>query len=487
MKRSSGILMPIFSLPGELGIGDFGKEAYEFVKILRDFGQKYWQVLPLNSTETSHNSPYSPLSSFAGNPLFISISLLNNDYKLNINVESKNTNHIDYNNVIKIKYFYLEKFYKSFKKDEEYFKFLDENMYWIYDYALFISLRKYLNKPLQLWPLDLKLKKKETISYYKEKLKSQIDFEIFLQFIFYKQWNELKRYANKNGIKIIGDKPIYVNHDSADVWFYPKYFKLDENLIPLYVSGAPPDIFNKHGQIWGHPVYNWENIEKDNFEYFIKIFKHYKKLYDMIRIDHFIGYSSYWEIPYKELNAKKGRWVKASGKKLFEKLLEFYDKDEIIVEDVGPVRKDVIDLRNYFGFPSMKILQFAFDGDPYNEYKPHNYTNNNCVIYTGTHDNNTSIGWFEDASEKIRDDLRRYACYEKCNEKINWVLIKLAMSSICKLSIIPIQDVLGLGKDARINTPGTKGNNWNWKLSSNYYNKNAFKKLLEYTEIFGRL
>jgi len=487
MKRSSGILMPVFSLPGELGIGDFGISAYEFIDFLKDSGQTYWEILPINPIDPLYdNSPYSPLSSFAGNTLFINIALLKEYVFLEKNILQKSSNLIDYNMVKEIKYHYFIEAYRNFKKDDNYYKFIEENKYWIYDYALFISIRNYMGKGLYDWPYEIKTRDKNRLKFYEEKLKTNIDFQIFLQYIFYKQWYRLKKYANKKGIKIIGDLPIYVNYDSADVWSHPEYFKLDKNLNPIFVSGVPPDFFSKTGQLWGNPVFDWNKLKEKKFKWWIERFMHTRKLYDVVRLDHFRGYAAYWEVPFGEKTAINGRWTKGPGKELFKELLKEIKEPNIIAEDLGLITPDVKELRDQFNFPSMKVLQFAFDGNPNNEYKPHNYSNKNCVVYTGTHDNNTTIGWFQELGKKQKIDFLKYVSFNNHYDKINWVLIRLAMSSICDISIIPIQDILGLGKDSRINTPGTIGKNWKWKLSSNYYSKNLSKKLIEYSEIYGR-
>ncbi|MGC9134938.1 MAG: 4-alpha-glucanotransferase [Caldisphaera sp.] len=485
MKRSSGVLLPVFSLPGELGIGDLGISAYEFIDFLKQSGQSFWEVLPINPVDPLYdNSPYSPLSSFAGNTLFINVSLLK-EHVFFENI-SKSSNLINYDDVKKMKYHYFMDVYRSFKKEDDYYKFIEENKDWIYDYALFISIRNYIGKRLYDWPYEIKTRNKDKLKYYQEKLKKEIDFQIFLQYIFYKQWYNLKKYANKKGIKIIGDLPIYVNYDSADVWSHPEYFMLDEKLNPLFVSGVPPDFFSKTGQLWGNPIFNWDKIKEENFRWWIDRFIHTKKLYDVIRLDHFRGYVAYWEVPFGEETAINGKWVKGPGEELFKELLKKINDPNIIAEDLGLITPDVIELRDRFNFPGMKVLQFAFDGNPSNDYKPHNYNNKNCIVFTGTHDNNTTIGWFQESGKKQKMDFIKYIG-GNLSEKINWAFIRLAMSSICDVSIIPMQDVLGLGKESRINTPGTIGKNWKWKLSSNYYSKSISKRLLEYTETYGRI
>jgi len=310
-----------------------------------------------------------------------------------------------------------------------------------------------MGKGLYDWPYEIKTRDKNRLKFYEEKLKTDIDFQIFLQYIFYKQWYRLKKYANKKGIKIIGDLPIYVNYDSADVWSHPEYFKLDKNLNPIFVSGVPPDFFSKTGQLWGNPVFDWNKIKEKKFKWWIERFMHTRKLYDVVRLDHFRGYAAYWEVPFGEKTAINGRWTKGPGKELFKELLKEIKEPNIIAEDLGLITPDVKELRDQFNFPSMKVLQFAFDGNPNNEYKPHNYSNKNCVVYTGTHDNNTTIGWFQELGKKQKIDFLKYVSFNNHYDKINWVFIRLAMSSICDISIIPIQDILGLGKDSRINTP----------------------------------
>ncbi|MGC8566980.1 MAG: 4-alpha-glucanotransferase [Caldisphaera sp.] len=490
MNRGSGVLLPIFSLPGNCGIGDFGKYAYQFIDFLYDTGQMYWQVLPMNPIDPIYdNSPYSPLSSFAGNPLFISIEGLISDGYLSKNEScyTNEGNYIDYNNVKQLKYNFFRKAFSNFRPKNDYYRFLEENKYWIEDFSLFISIRDYFNKPLMLWPREVKIREKESIRELENKLKNEIEFNKFLQYQFFRQWFNLKRYANKRKISIIGDLPIYVNHDSGDVWSHPNIFKLDDNLNPRFVSGVPPDYFSKYGQLWNTPVFDWNQLRKDNFLWWIKRYNHLMKIFDYIRLDHFRGYSAYWEVPYGEKTAVNGKWIKAYGFELFFQLKRLRSDLRIIAEDLGYITQDVKNLRNYYSFPGMKVLQFAFDGNPKNEYKPHNYDSTNYFVYTATHDNNTSIGWYQnEATKKTKIDFIKYTRINNIKE-VNWAFIRLALGSIAKTSIIPIQDILGLGSSARINTPGTTGNNWRWKLTNLYIPRYVKSRLYDLTKIYGRI
>jgi len=491
-ERSSGILMHITSLPSHYGIGTFGSEAYKFVDFLERAGQSYWQVLPLGITGFG-DSPYQSFSAFAGNPYFIDFELLSKeglleeaDYK---NVDFGNDDEkVDYKKIFKNKMPILRiAFERSRGKYLEEIKvFREENKDWIEDFALYMAIKKEFNlKSWQEWDEDIKHREKSVMTNYCEKLKDEIDYWIFLQYIFFKQWQSLKSYANNKGIKIIGDIPIYVASDSADTWQNTEIFLLDKDKNPISVGGCPPDAFSKTGQLWGNPLYDWDLLEKRNFNWWISRIKNNMKLFDVTRIDHFRGFESYWEVPFGEETAINGKWSKGPGMKLFDAINKELGKVDIIAEDLGFLTNEVVELREKTGYPGMKVLQFAFDTREESDYLPHNY-DKNCVVYTGTHDNDTACGWLKSAEKA---DVEHAIKYLKLNadEGYHWGFIRGVWSSVANLSIAQMQDFLGLDSAARMNIPSTIGINWKWRIKGQCLTNELSEKIYDITRLYGRL
>lgn len=493
MKRSSGVIMHISSLPGEYGIGTFGEEAYKFGDFLKEAGQKYWQLLPLGPTSFG-DSPYQSFSAFAGNPYFIDFDLLREDGLLEKkDYESvdfgSNEEDIDYGIIFKNKMKVLRKAYENSKSKniEELELFIEEEDTWLDDYALYMSVKNSFDlKSWQTWDEDIRLRKPEAMSKYKEELKDDISYWKFLQFEFFKQWTQLKEYVNKLGIEIIGDMPIYVAEDSADVWANPDAFMLDkETLRPLKVAGCPPDIFSATGQLWGNPIYDWNHMEKNHYKWWIDRIRQSFKIYDVLRIDHFKGFESYWSIPYGDKTAENGEWIKGPGIKIFNAIKKALGDVNIIAEDLGTLTEETIKLRNDTGYPGMKILTFAFDSDHNNPFLPHNY-DKNFIVYTGTHDNDTVRGWMEETGGK--EHVKKAIEYLKLTEEegYSWGFIRGAWSSIADVAIAQMQDFLDLGNSARMNLPSTLGINWRWRMKEGAYDNKLAKRMKEMTKIYGR-
>lgn len=490
-KRSSGILMHITSLSSPYGIGTFGKEAYRFVDFLEKAGQKYWQILPLGPTSYG-DSPYQSFSSFAGNPYFIDLDMLAEEKLLSKEDFQKidfgnDPTKVDYEKIFRNKMPLLRRAYENSKNKycEEILDFKERNSDWLHEYALYMSIKgKFGLKSWQEWDEDIRLRKQETINFYKSTLEDDINYWTFLQYFFYKQWMALKKYANDKGIKIIGDIPIYVAEDSVDTWANSGIFLLDNKNKPIKVAGCPPDAFSKTGQLWGNPIYRWDELEKSGFQWWIDRIRNNCELYDIIRIDHFRGFESYWEIPCGDKTAEKGRWVKGPGMKLFNAIKDALGDVNIIAEDLGFLTKDVIDFRKKTGFPGMKILQFAFDSKEESDYLPHNY-DNNCVVYTGTHDNDTVNGWLENSSKQDVEYAINYLKLTK-EEGYNWGFIRGAWSSVGDIAIAQMQDFLGLGSPARMNIPSTIGGNWQWRVKKDDLSDELAYKIYELTKIYGR-
>lgn len=491
MKRSSGILMHITSLPSPYGIGTFGKEAYEFVDFLVKAGQKYWQILPLGSTSFG-DSPYQSFSAFAGNPYFIDLDLLNKEGILSKkDYETLDFGHsiesVDYEKIFKNKMKVLKVAFNNAKNKylEDIKEFKEDNTQWLEDYALYMAIKeKFQLKPWKLWDEDIKLRKESAIKTYKKELKEEIEYWVFLQYLFYKQYGELKAYANSKGVKIIGDIPIYVAEDSADTWANSNIFLLDENKIPTVVAGCPPDAFSETGQLWGNPIYDWKALEKQNYLWWIQRIAGSKKLYDVIRIDHFRGFESYWQIPYGEETAINGTWVKGPGIKLSNAIKKALGDVEIIAEDLGFLTEEVINFRIESGYPGMKVLQFAFDSREESDYLPHNYEKN-CVVYTGTHDNYTVNGWFKNTNKADVDYAVRYLNLSE-KEGYNWGFIRGALSSVGSLAIAQMQDYLGLGDEGRMNIPSTLGGNWQWRVKKEALTEELAEKINKIAKLYGR-
>ncbi len=494
-KRSCGILLHPTSLPGKYGIGDIGKEAFKFIDFLEKAGQKIWQILPLGPTGYG-NSPYQCYSSLAGNPLLISLEelvekkLLSKQDVDNQDLFNFTENQVNFEDVQLYKNLLLQKAYNNFTSSEfeadqnGFDLFCKNKCNWLDDYALFMALKKYFNDlPWYEWADDFKLRNAEALNFYKQKLKNEIALQQFIQYLFFSQWEAVRLYANTKGIKIIGDIPLYVSFDSADVWIYPEYFLLDEHRNPISVSGVPPDYFSKTGQLWGNPVYNWEVLEKNQFSWWVNRIQENLKLYDIIRVDHFRGLSAYWAIPFGDETAINGEWIDAPGKQLFDTLLCKLGDLPLIAEDLGAITPEVEQLRDTFDFPGMKILQFAFDSDEANEYLPHTYIKN-CIAYTGTHDNNTVRGWWNSTTEENKQHVLDYL---NCSENdVCWTLIRAVWSSVANIAIVPLQDLLELGEEGRMNTPGATANNWLWRFREDSLTNKLAEKMKKITTIYDR-
>lgn len=497
MERNAGVIMHIASLPGKFGIGTFGKEAYDYVEFLLKSGLKYWQILPLGQTGYG-DSPYQSFSAFAGNPYFIDFDILNKEgllheeEYLNENY-GDNVEYIDYGLLFNVKYNVLRKAYNNFKNldnielKEEFEKFNEENKEWLDDYSLYMAVKGKFNLvSWQEWDEDIKKREPEAMERYKRELSDEIAFWSFIQFMFFKQWNALKTFANEKGIQIIGDMPIYVAEDSADVWSNPDaYLIYSETLKPISVAGCPPDAFSATGQLWGNPLYDWNYMEKNHYKWWIKRVKESLKLYDVLRIDHFRGFESYWEIPYGEETAINGRWVKGPGIKLFNAIKKELGEINVIAEDLGFLTDEVMQFLDETGFPGMKVLQFAFDAREESNYLPHTYINN-CIAYTGTHDNDTFRGWFEVTGNKSDIDYcKEYLALTK-EEGYNWGFIRGAWSSVSDVSVALMQDFLNLGNETRVNVPSTLGTNWKWRAKEGSYTTELADKIYKYTKMYGR-
>jgi 4-alpha-glucanotransferase len=490
--RTSGVLMPIFSLPSPYGIGTMGKEARKFVDFLVKGGQTYWQILPICPTSYG-DSPYQSFSSFAGNPYFIDPDTLCSE-KLLTKKECKSFDwggsekYIDYGTMYISRYALLRKAYVRFKKNipDDYEDFCKKESGWLDEYALFMAIKDANDGRSWLeWDDELRHRDEKLLDEARVKYSDETGFYKMLQYLFFKQWRELKSYANERGIYIIGDVPIYVAADSADVWANPTQFYLDKNLNPIEVAGCPPDAFTADGQLWGNPLFRWDVMKKDNFRWWTKRMKAMAELYDIVRIDHFRGFDSYYAIPAKDKTARNGRWKKGPGMSLFKQIEKDLGKLPIIAEDLGFLTDSVYKLLKNSGFPGMKVLQFAFDSREGSNYLPHTYPTN-CVVYTGTHDNDTSLGWMETAPKPSVQFAKDYLNLTE-EEGLNWGMMRGAWSSVAELAIVPMQDIIGLGSEARINTPSTLGDNWKWRATAEQITPALAKRLYTYTEMYGRL
>ena len=491
--RGSGILLPIASLPSRYGIGAFSKEAYEFVDFLVKAGQTYWQVLPLGPTGYG-DSPYQAFSTFAGNPYYIDLEeLIENGWLSRKDCDTvdfgNDASKVDYEKIYFGRFKLLRKAYRKSRIEEgkDYTEFVRDNAYWLDNYALYMALKtKYKGKSFYVWKEEDRLRKPAALKAYQKdaKFAEEVGFWKFTQYLFFKQWYALKAYANEKGIRIIGDIPIYVAPDSADTWANPELFQLDENNLPVGVAGCPPDYFSPTGQLWGNPLYRWDYHKKTGFDWWLKRLAFCFKMYDVVRIDHFRGFDEYYYIPYGDKTAEFGHWEKGPGFELFAEVKKKLGKQNIIAEDLGLLTPSVIKLVKKTGFPGMKILEFAFDSNEDNDYLPHNYEKN-CVVYTGTHDNDTVMGWYPTLGKADKKYALNYLGVKNA-KTIAWDLIRLAMSSVADTAIIPMQDYLELGSEARINTPSTLGNNWDWRMKADAYSVALANKIYTLTKLYGR-
>lgn len=465
--------MPLFSLPSPYGIGTLGEYAYDFVDFLRESGQKYWQILPLGPTSYG-DSPYQPLSSFAGNPYFIDPDFLIKDGLLKKEEVTEkfwgsNREEIDYGAIYSSRFDILHTSYlrgrERYRKEIEIFR--NENESWLEDYTLFMALKRRFNMTgLTSWPDRKALKRDpDTLEKYRTELKDDILFFEFIQFLFFREWNELRAYARKNGISIIGDIPIYVSPDSQDVWASPRFFQLDDECIPKEVSGVPPDYFNEDGQLWGNPLYDWDEMKKDGYSWWKRRIEAAGKLYDVLRFDHFRGLESYYAVKYGEKTARVGRWIKGPGRSFTDTLNASFPSIKFTAEDLGYLTDGVIALLKASGWPGMKVLEFAFDDKEKGQGDTSTYPENS-VCFTGTHDNDTLTGWIEDERniESVKAAMKRTGVDD--TSELSEAIIKLGMDSPSYMMIVPLQDWLKKGTEARINTPGSSSGNWKWRLGS---------------------
>ena len=499
LKRNSGVLLSVTSLPSKYGIGCFDQAAYDFVDWLEKAGQTYWQILPLGATshEGACDSPYQAYSAFAGNPYFISLDALVDEGVLTREEcdsadFGSDESCVDYDKLYGSRMPLLRKAYERSRIGEntEYQQFITENSWWLDDYALFMAVRIFFkNQCWNEWPEDIRVHYGPALDYYREKLYFDVEFQKYLQFKFYEQWSKLKKYANDKNIQIVGDIPIYVSPDGSDVWAHPEMFQLDENNKPTRIAGCPPDGFSADGQVWGNPLYRWDHHRATGYQWWVTRMWYSFKLYDVVRIDHFRGYDEYFSIDAATGNAKEGYWEKGPGMDLFNTLKANLGDRGVIAEDLGLMTDSVRQLVIDSGYPNMKVLQFAFDSADIgggNEYLPHNY-NHNCVVYTGTHDNETIAGWFAALSEKEKKHIRDYLCdHTTDDEGMYKKLVNLAMMSVANTCIIPIQDWLGLDNASRMNAPGTVGTNWSWRLKAGQVTEKLGEEVLSVTKRFGR-
>ena len=492
--RASGVLLPVSSIPSNYGIGCFSKEAYGFVDQLVRGGQKYWQILPLGPTGYG-DSPYQSFSTYAGNPYFIDLEVFIREgllFEREIHDCDFGTNesYVDYGKLYESRFRVLRLAYSRYRADSdpEYARFRERNAYWLNDYCLYMAIKNEQGgKGWNEWPENLKKREANAIREASARLADEIEFFIFQQYWFFKQWCWLKSYANNCGIKIIGDVPIYVAFDSADTWANPELFQFDEELKPISVAGCPPDAFSATGQLWGNPVYKWDYHRSTGYDWWTHRMAHCMELYDVVRIDHFRGFDEYYAIPFGDQTAEFGKWEKGPGMELFDVLNEKIDGLNVIAEDLGYLTKTVLELVKNSGYPGMKVLQFAFDASWNSDYLPHKY-NKNCVCYTGTHDNETTLGWLRNLSEYDRKLVEAYiSCKGQSDENCVWGLIRTAMASVADLAVIPIQDYLCLGNEARMNAPATLGNNWKWRLSKGQLTEDVLGSMLALTRLYGRL
>ncbi len=489
--------MSVTSLPGRYGIGCFSKSAYDFVDWLREAGQTCWQILPLGPTSYG-DSPYQSFSTFAGNPYFISLEELTEEGVLTKKEcqsadFGKRADDIDYEKIYKNRYPLLHKAYERSRisEDPDYVCFVEENRWWLADYALFMAVKeRFGGAPWTEWAEDIRLRRDYAMDYYRRELYFDIEFQQYLQYKFFSQWKKLKAYANEKGIQIIGDIPIYVAMDSADAWAHPELFQLDERNMPAAVAGCPPDGFSATGQLWGNPLYRWEYHKSTGYDWWMSRMWFCFQMYDVVRIDHFRGFDEYYSIPYGEETAVNGHWEKGPGIDLFRCMEQRLGKHQVIAEDLGYVTDSVRKMVQESGFPGMKVLEFAFDSrdsGSASDYLPHNYVENSAA-YTGTHDNETIAGWFRSITDEERQMARDYLCDQHTPaEELYKSFIALVMRSRSDLCIIPMQDYLGLDNQSRMNQPSTLGKNWKWRLVKGELSDELKEEILAITRRYGRM
>lgn len=489
--RTAGVLLPISSLPSRYGIGSFSKEAYEFVDFLKAAGQTFWQILPLGPTGYG-DSPYQSFSTFAGNPYYIDPeALIEEGLLTGKQCESYDWGgsevYVDYEKIYASRFALLKEAFANSKltEDPAFLSFEKENAFWLEDYALYMAIKDdHKGASWDVWEKELRLREPEALALYRKKLAEEILFYKFQQFLFAGQWQKLKQYANEKGIQIIGDIPIYVAFDSADAWAHPELFQFDENCMPTGVAGCPPDAFSATGQLWGNPLYRWEYHRETGYEWWMQRIGYCYQLYDVVRIDHFRGFDEYYNIPFGDPTAEHGRWEKGPGYELFRTMKMKIGNKPVIAEDLGFLTPSVIKMVKKTGYPGMKILQFAFDSDESNVYLPHNYEKN-TVVYTGTHDNDTTRSWYLSLKPKARRFAKQYLNI-RGNKEVEWAFIRAAISSVSDMAIIPMQDYLGLGNEGRINMPSTLGNNWKWRMKKEDLTEALAERILALCRLYDR-
>ena len=483
--------MPVSSLPSRFGIGGFSKEAYDFVDFLAASGQSLWQILPLGPTGYG-DSPYQSFSTFAGSPYYISLDALIEEGLLTEEECSavdfgNDTKRVDYEKIYYTRFELLRKAFERANRsdDADYSAFVKENELWLKDYAMYMAVKDSLGGVSWIeWDEEIRLRKPKAMKKYEKELADDIAFYSYQQYLFSKHWSALKEYANKKGIQIVGDIPIYVAFDSADTWAKPELFQLDQKNVPTAVAGCPPDAFSATGQLWGNPLYRWDYHEETGFAWWMQRLAHCFDIYDIVRIDHFRGFDEYWAVPYGDETAENGEWKPGPGYKLFEVMKKTLGNRAVIAEDLGFLTPSVLKLVKKTGYPGMKILQFAFDATGESDYLPHKYPNN-CVVYTGTHDNDTVNGWLATLNKKDLAFVKKYVNVKRTPELCE-TLIRTALGSVADTAIIPMQDYLGLGGEARINTPSTLGGNWEWRMEKDACTEELSKHMLELAWIYGR-
>lgn len=494
-KRAAGILLSITSLPSAFGIGDVGPEAFAFAEFLYRSKQTYWQILPLTPVDESQAfSPYSSVSSFAGNTLLISPEKLADEALL----ETKDllpyrlpvTDKINYAEAFKVKNILFEKAFQNFQFNEQddFELFCGKQRDWLDDFALYVILKEHFEgKPWYQWPENFRMRDTDSLRQFSASHAGELKKVKWLQYVFFKQWHALKDYCNRLNIRIMGDLPFYMSYDSADVWSHTEIFKLNEDGSMGGVAGVPPDYFNENGQLWGMPVYRWDVLKEKKFDWWIKRIRKNLELVDILRLDHFRAFSTFWEVPAKNKTAIKGKWKKAPGKELFRLLQKEFEGLPFVAEDLGDISEDVYQLRDRFGLPGMKVLQFAFgENMPESDHIPHNFTPD-FFAYTGTHDNNTTRGWFQcEVKVPERKQLEQYAGYPVTEKNVNKVLLRMLYGSVAKTVIAPIQDVIGLDESARMNTPASAGENWVWRLVPDELGQREEDLLMQWVEFYGR-
>jgi len=495
MQRTCGVLLHVSSLPSKYGVGDFGPEAFRFADWLHEAGQTWWQVLPLNPTGPGlGNSPYSSYSAFAGNVLFVSPeAMVEAGWLAPGEAECEPVESGDFEAAERVKGALLSKAFAraevALPHNEAFGAFCRSNAFWLDDYALFVALKQeFGGAAWPHWPEEVRDRDPGSLGYWSNRLWSRTQYEKFVQFLFFQQWGGLRDYLRERGIKVIGDAPIYVTLDSADCWAHQHLFKLDEKKEPVFVAGVPPDYFSKTGQRWGNPVYDWPTLEAENFGWWVDRLQHNFGLYDLVRLDHFRGFAAYWEIPAEEPTAINGDWIFASGFELLDTLRARIGEIPLIAEDLGVITPDVVQLKDEFGLPGMKVLQFAFTAEePSGNRDMPYYHTRNCVAYTGTHDNNTTLGWFlNDAAPEDVAILSEYLGKEVSKESVCWDMIRLCYASVADIAVVPIQDMLCLGEQARMNMPSTTKGNWSWRLSPGALTPELAEKAKDLVELFGR-